>query len=136
MPSDAPLARALTTQQHDWDYLTALSTWETRKADSASLISNILLALIAFVALIGPVVEYRTEGREEAPAEAALAEVAPAEPPAAEVPAAVASAPSAGSRFLAGLLTGSAFGMIAVWWFGRRRRRSRRVASRDQAARR
>ncbi|MFG1682735.1 hypothetical protein ACGFNP_21390 [Nonomuraea sp. NPDC049269] len=41
----------------------------------------------------------------------------------------MASYPPAGSRFLAGLLTGSAFGMIAVWWFGRRRRRLRQVAS-------
>jgi hypothetical protein len=124
VPLDAALARALTTRQYDWDNLNALSTWETRKADSASLISNILLALIAVVALIGPAVEYRLKGREEA-AEAALAEAPPAEPPDAEVPALVAPAPAAGHRFLAGLVTGSAFGMSAVWWLGRRRRRSR-----------
>jgi len=120
VPSDAALARALTTQQYDWDYLNALSAWETRKADSASRISNILLALIAVVVFIDPIVEYRLKGREEA-AEAALVE---------------APAPEAGHRFLAGLVTGSAFGMSAVWWFGRRRRRYRWVAGRDQAARR
>lgn len=121
VPSGTPLARALTTQQYDWDYLTALSAWETRKADSASLISNLLLALIAFVVLIEPVVEYRARGKEEAPAEAALPRPPPAEPPSAEIPAAAVSSPPAGSRFLAGLLTGSVFGMIAMWWFDRRR---------------
>jgi hypothetical protein len=125
---DTPLARALTTEQYDWDHLAELSTWETRKADSASLISNILLALIAFVALIGPVVEYRTRDREDAPPVAAAAEGPPAaQAPAAVVPDAVASSP-AGSRFLAGFVTGSAAGLVAAWWLGRRRRRSRRTA--------
>jgi hypothetical protein len=129
VPSDAPLARALVTQQPDWDSLTALSADEMRKADSASQISNSLLALIAFVALSGAAVQAYTKGweakdREKTTVEAALA----------DVPAVVASAPPAGPRFLAGLFTGSALGMLAVWWFSRRRRRPRRVADLDHLA--
>ncbi|MEV4279914.1 hypothetical protein [Actinoplanes xinjiangensis] len=119
VPPETPLARALMTQQDDWDRLTDLSARETRKADSASRVANLLLALIALVALIGPVVEYRRSRREEAHAEPAPAQTRVTEP-AVEVAAAAVPATASGSRFVTGLATGSTFGMIAALWLTRR----------------
>jgi hypothetical protein len=124
VPLDAPLAQALVTQQPDWDSLTALSAEEMRKADGASHISNIFLALIAFVALSGAGLQAYSKRREAKDREKATVEAALA-----DVPAVVASAPPAGPRFLAGLFTGSALGMLAVWWFSRQRRRPRRLGT-------
>jgi hypothetical protein len=50
------LAAALGTQQYDWDYLAALSAWETRKADNAGLFSNFMLGLIGLIVLLEVVV--------------------------------------------------------------------------------
>ncbi|GIF43490.1 hypothetical protein [Actinoplanes xinjiangensis] len=130
---ETPLARALTTQQHDWDRLTDLSARETRRADSASRVANMLLALIALVALIGPVIEYRRSQREEARAGAAPAPT-PVTEPAVEVAAAAVPATGPGSRFVTGLAAGSTFGMIAALWLTRRIR-VERAGSPDTSAR-
>lgn len=65
---EAGLATRLSTEQHDWDVLTARSTWETKKADAASLVSNILLGVIGLVVLVEAVVQLIVTGRRRAPA--------------------------------------------------------------------
>lgn len=65
---EAGLATRLSTEQHDWDVLTAMSVWETKKADAASLVSNILLGVIGLVVLVEAVVQLIVTGRRRAPA--------------------------------------------------------------------
>lgn len=63
------LATALTTEQYDWDFLAAMSAWETKKADNASLVSNLMLGLIGLVVLLEAVVHLIATRRRHVPAQ-------------------------------------------------------------------